>query len=99
MPPGCSLGFGTERLQCGAERMNIANPTILTNLLINGQMVPGEGPVETILNPATGKVLAEVPEASHEQVSNAVKAASRAFETWSQTTPGYRAGLLLKVAD
>jgi aminobutyraldehyde dehydrogenase len=79
--------------------MNIANPTILTDMLIDGQLISGEGPVETILNPATGKVLAEVPEASHEQISRAVKAAARAFETWSQTTPGHRAGLLLKVAD
>jgi aminobutyraldehyde dehydrogenase len=79
--------------------MNIAQPNLITNLLIDGKLVPGEGPVETIVNPATGKVLAEVPEAAPDQIAAAVKAASRAFEKWSQTTPGYRAGLLLKVAD
>jgi aminobutyraldehyde dehydrogenase len=79
--------------------MNVAQPNLITNLLIDGKLVPGEGAVETIVNPATGKVLAEVPEASPDQIIAAVKAASRAFEQWSQTTPAHRAGLLLKVAD
>ncbi|MBR0784801.1 gamma-aminobutyraldehyde dehydrogenase [Bradyrhizobium iriomotense] len=79
--------------------MNIAQPNVMTNLLIDGKLVPGDGPVEAIINPATGKILAEVPEASSDQIIAAVKAASRAFEKWSQTTPAYRAGLLLKVAD
>ena len=79
--------------------MNIAQLNVMTNLLIDGKLVPGEGPVETIINPATGKILAEVPEASPDQTAAAVKAASRAFDKWSQTTPAYRAGLLLRVAD
>ncbi|QOZ51460.1 gamma-aminobutyraldehyde dehydrogenase [Bradyrhizobium sp. CCBAU 53338] len=79
--------------------MNIAQPNVMTNLLIDGKLFPGDGPVETIINPATGKILGEVPEASADQIGAAVKAASRAFEKWSQTTPAYRAGLLLKVAD
>ena len=70
-----------------------------TELLIDQQLVKGEGPDEAILNPATGEVLCVVPEASQEQVNRAVSAASRAFKAWSQTTPGERAGLLLKLAD
>ncbi len=70
-----------------------------TDLLIDQQLVKGEGPNEPILNPATGEVLCIVPEASPEQINRAVSAASRAFSTWSQTTPGERAGLLLKLAD
>jgi len=70
-----------------------------TELLIDHQLVKGEGPEETILNPATGEVLCMVPEASLEQVNRAVSAASRAFATWSQTTPGERSGMLLKLAD
>ncbi len=69
------------------------------DMLIDQQRVRGEGPDETILNPATGEVLCLVPEASPEQVHRAVSAAARAFESWSQTTPGERAGLLLKLAD
>ena len=70
-----------------------------TELLIDQQLVKGEGSGESILNPATGEVLCVVPEASPEQVSRAVSAASRAFDAWSQTTPAERAGLLLKLAD
>ena len=70
-----------------------------TDLLIDQQLVKGQGPDEPILNPATGDVLCVVPEASQEQVNRAVSAAHRAFESWSQTTPGERAGMLLKLAD
>jgi len=38
-----------------------------TRLLINGKLVAGEGKVEDVLNPATGKVLARVPEASRDR--------------------------------
>ena len=70
-----------------------------TRLLINGALVAGEGPTESILDPATGKSIASVPEASAAQVSAAVSGAEAAFEGWSRTTPKDRAGLLLKLAD
>ena len=70
-----------------------------TRLLINGKLVAGEGKVEQVLNPATGKVLAKVPEASRAQIDAAVKAADAAFEGWSRTPPKDRAALLLKLAD
>ena len=70
-----------------------------TELLIDQQLVRGEGPAEPILNPATGEVLCEVPEATPEQLQRAVSAASRAFDGWSQTTPGERSNALLKIAQ
>jgi aminobutyraldehyde dehydrogenase len=70
-----------------------------TQLLIDNQLVKGEGFSEPILNPSTGEVLCHVQEASNEQVQRAVSAAHRAFETWSQTTPMERSRLLLKLAD
>jgi len=70
-----------------------------TRLLINGKLLAGEGKVEDVLNPATGKVLARVPEASRGQVDAAVKAADAAFEGWARTPPKDRAYLLLKLAD
>ncbi len=42
-----------------------------TQLLIDGQFVTGDGQAEPILNPATGELLASVPEASFEQVNRA----------------------------
>ena len=70
-----------------------------TKLLINGRLVAGEGKVEEVLNPSTGKVLAKVPEASRGQIDAAVKAADAAFDGWSRTPPKDRATLLLKLAD
>lgn len=81
----------------------MASPTTETQfpveLMIDSQLQRGEGPVETILNPATGAQLCLVNEASPDQVTRAVSAAHRAFAGWSLTTPGERAGLLLKLAD
>ena len=69
-----------------------------TQLLIDGQFTDGEGRAEEILNPGTGAALASVREASFDQVSRAVTAAYRAFQTWSETTPAERSALLLKLA-
>jgi len=69
-----------------------------TQLLIDHQLVRGEGAAEAILNPATGELLCEVTEATPEQVHSAVAAAQRAFLTWSQTTPAERSQLLLRLA-
>jgi aminobutyraldehyde dehydrogenase len=66
---------------------------------IDGQFVAGEGAVENILDPATGEVLAKVPEASQAQIQAAVKAAEKAFPGWSRTPPKDRAAALLKLAD
>lgn len=70
-----------------------------SKLLINGSLVPGEGQSENVLDPATGKPIAQVAEASGAQVEAAVAAAEGAFEAWSRTTPKDRAALLLKLAD
>ncbi|MEG1629294.1 gamma-aminobutyraldehyde dehydrogenase [Pseudomonas sp.] len=70
-----------------------------TRLLINGQLVAGEGKALAVLNPALGSVLVEINEASEAQVDAAVRAADRAFESWSQTTPKDRSLLLLKLAQ
>ena len=68
-----------------------------SELLIGGKLVSGEGAAEAVLNPATGQKLCVVNEASAEQVSAAVQAAESAWESWSQTTPAERSGMLLKI--
>ena len=70
-----------------------------TKLLINGHLVAGEGPSQSVFNPALGRVLVEINEASEAQVDAAVRAADAAFESWSQTSPKDRSLLLLKLAD
>ena len=73
--------------------------TLPTELFIDGAFVAGEGEPERVLNPATGALLVEVPEASTEQVHKAVSAAHRAFDAWRDTTPSDRSRMLLKLAD
>lgn len=70
-----------------------------TKLLINGVLVAGEGVTEHVLDPATGKKIAEVLEASKAQVDAAVAAAETAATGWAATPPKDRATLLLKLAD
>lgn len=68
------------------------------HLLINGELVAGEGEKQAVYNPATGDVLLEIAEASAAQVDAAVNAAEAAFARWGQTTPKTRAECLLKLA-
>ncbi|QJP11006.1 gamma-aminobutyraldehyde dehydrogenase [Pseudomonas multiresinivorans] len=70
-----------------------------TNLLINGQLVAGEGEKLAVVNPSLGTTLVEIAEATPAQVDAAVLAADAAFDSWSQTTPKDRAMLLLQLAD
>ena len=67
---------------------------MLTDMLINGKFVTGEGAEESVLNPATGKSEGTIREASSEQIAQAVAAAQTAFATWSRTTPSSRSAML-----
>ncbi|MGD0492377.1 MAG: gamma-aminobutyraldehyde dehydrogenase [Steroidobacteraceae bacterium] len=70
-----------------------------TKLLINGTLVAGGGDSERVLDPATGKCIAEVPEATAAQVDAAVASAETAGAAWARTVPKDRAALLLRLAD
>jgi 2-formylbenzoate dehydrogenase len=66
-------------------------------LLIGGSLVPGDSTTSTI-DPATGDVLAEVPDASAQQVGDAVAAARAAFPRWAGTPIDERAALVRRLA-
>ncbi len=68
-------------------------------LLIGGRLVAGQGELENVLDPASGKVIARIAEATREQVDAAVRAAEAAFPGWAATPPKDRAALLLRLAD
>lgn len=70
-----------------------------TALLIDGQLVAGEGVTESVLDPSDGTCLALVAEASSAQVQTALAAATKAFPAWARTTPQQRASHLLAIAD
>jgi len=70
-----------------------------TKLLVNGKLTKGKGDDLGVLDPATGKILTHVSEASEEQIVAAVKAAAKAFPGWAATVPKDRGTLLMKLAD
>src|ERR1700678_3570861 len=71
-------------------------------MLIDGRFVPAaSGKTFPVYNPATGEVVARVPEAEEEDVNRAVTAARRAFDEgpWSKKlSPSERGQMLWKVA-
>ena len=70
------------------------------NLYIDDQWVPSsDGKTFKEYNPSNGEFLAEVSEATREDVDKAVKAATKALESWKHASPAERQNLLLKIAD
>lgn len=69
-------------------------------LFINGEWKDSSDNVTLkTYNPATGELLAEIADATEEDVNAAVDAARNAFTSWSKTTPIERATILNKIAD
>ncbi len=64
---------------------------------IDGEPVAAAGTMD-VVNPADGKVMAQAPDSTSEDVNRAVAAAKAAFPGWSATTPGERSLALLKLA-
>lgn len=64
---------------------------------IDGQWVESTGKeVETVPNPANGQTIAYVPLSTKEDVKQAVEAAKRAYETWSEVPVPNRTRMLYK---
>src|SRR5438270_10132710 len=70
-------------------------------IFIGGEWVDSVGDQSLpVRNPATGEVIAEVANATAEDVDRAVTAARKAFdETWFDSTPSERQRALLRLAD
>ncbi len=67
---------------------------------IDGQWVdPAEAHDFTVINPATEEAIATISLGSSTDVDRAVAAAKRAFESYSETTPGERLALLHRVLE
>jgi 1-pyrroline dehydrogenase len=68
--------------------------------LVGGESVAAvEGETREVTNPATGAVIASVPEGTQADVERAVSAATAAAAGWRDSTPGERAAVLLGLAD
>ena len=70
-----------------------------TEMLIGSKFVAGTEASEAVVNPKTEETIVKLPDASTGQVDEAVDDATKAFQTWSRTTPAERSALLLKLAD
>ena len=69
-------------------------------VFIDGEFTDGANSEwRMVLNPATGEVIAGVPECSAEDVDRAVGAARKAFEKWFDSTPAERSRMLHELAD
>ena len=71
-------------------------------MLIDGEWVgASDGKEFDSVNPATGEIWSRVPEATHEDVDRAVKAAHRAFREgpWASMTPTERGKCLRRLAE
>ena len=69
-------------------------------LYIGGQWLPAsDGKTFKTYSPADSSFLANVAEATKEDVDQAVKAAWEGFEVWKKTTPAQRAKALNQIAD
>jgi acyl-CoA reductase-like NAD-dependent aldehyde dehydrogenase len=72
---------------------------MVTQLYIGGTRITAEGPVAPVYNPATGKVLAELPTATLVDIDRAVQAAAVAALQWQMTSIAERRTALSAAAD
>jgi phenylacetaldehyde dehydrogenase len=71
-------------------------------MLINGKLVQAaSGKTFPVYNPATGTIIANVPEGDKADVDLAVRAARRAFDErrWTKFSPSERGRILWRIAD
>jgi lactaldehyde dehydrogenase/glycolaldehyde dehydrogenase len=66
---------------------------------INGRLVDAQGSKTlTVENPATGRVVSEVPDSSAEDAREAIELADKAQRSWEKRAPIERAGYLHRIA-
>ena len=70
----------------------------ITNVIDGERVAAADGRTYDVLDPSTGQVYASAPLSGAEDVERAYRAASRAFDSWRDTTPWERSTMLLKLA-
>ena len=76
----------------------ISGQPVIQNL-INGEFVESRGLLSDVVNPATGNVIARVPNSTGDEVNAAVKAAKEAFPSWRNTPPMTRVRCLFRLKE
>ncbi|MBL8985918.1 MAG: aldehyde dehydrogenase [Gemmatimonadetes bacterium] len=73
--------------------------TTLTNYIDGRMTAPAAGGYLDKIDPATGQVVARVPDSDGTDVARAVAAANAAFPAWAATSAAERSRVLLAIAD
>ena len=71
----------------------------IKNYISGRLMAPASGKYLDVIEPATGKAYARVPDSDAGDVEHAVEAAKLAFPDWSETPAAERSRILIKIAD
>jgi aldehyde dehydrogenase (NAD+) len=71
-----------------------------TDIYIDGAWVPSDGTASIeVINAATEQVMGSIPDGAPSDIDRAVEAASRAFESWSQTPVEERQKYLIRLNE
>nr|WP_117017608.1 NAD-dependent succinate-semialdehyde dehydrogenase [Aeribacillus pallidus] len=69
-------------------------------MYVNGEWIEAkDGKTISVMNPSTGKTIANVPNGGRFETRQAIEAAEHAFKSWSKLTANDRAQYLLKLRD
>lgn len=79
--------------------MNLSNYQYIQNYIGGDFVEPLSKVYLQNINPATGEVFGQIPNSNLDDVDRAVKAAEKAFPTWSVSTPEFRFKVLNKIAE
>ena len=81
--------------------LTLNDPTLLRNLCyIDGEWVTADsGQTFAVTNPASGAVLADVPECGEAETRRAIEAAKRALPAWAAKSAKERGKILRRLAD
>src|ERR1700732_2518653 len=90
-----------EGARMSVAARSLARRSFVTDLYIDGAMVPGAGAAVSIIDPYDNSEICRVPTASEQQLAQAVEAAHRAFRatSWRALTGRDRGALLYRLAQ
>lgn len=79
--------------------MKTTSPDVIPMIIAGRRHVASDGATLDAVNPATGEIIARIPDATDDDVDDVVGAAAEAFPTWRAQDPQARAAALHALAD
>ncbi len=72
---------------------------VLVRNYIGGEWIDSKGPLQEVVNPVTGQLLARVPISTTEEINTAISVAKETFPMWRATPPVTRARYLFNLKE